>query len=197
MTGIPVGRKPVQARAIARVESILSEAGSIIAAEGVGGLTMTNVAKASGIPIGSLYQYFPTEASLVAELAQRHLRDGHQRLLRDIAAATSTAEIPKAMTRALKTYLRITEDTLSAELMAAIRADPVLREMDRADTARNAREIVKALGMDSDTAALRIGLVIDLAGHLALDLPNEPPPRRRQLIDAFVEMAVTVFVPRP
>ena len=62
MTGVPVGRKPVQARAIARVESILTEAGAIIAAEGMKGLTMTRVAEASGIPIGSLYQYFPTEA---------------------------------------------------------------------------------------------------------------------------------------
>ena len=35
MTGVPVGRKPVQARAIARVESILTEAGAIIAAEGM------------------------------------------------------------------------------------------------------------------------------------------------------------------
>jgi AcrR family transcriptional regulator len=116
MTGIPVGRKPVQARAIARVESILTEAGSIIAAEGIKGLTMTKVAKASGIAIGSLYQYFPTEASLVAALAERHLGEGHERLLRDIAAATSAADMPTAMQRALKTYLHITEDRLSAAL---------------------------------------------------------------------------------
>ena len=68
-----------------------------------------------------------------------------------------------------------------------------LRAMDRDDTARNAREVVKALGVDDDAAALRVGLVIDLAGHLALDLRNEPPRRRRQLVDAFVEMAVTVL----
>jgi AcrR family transcriptional regulator len=191
--GVPVGRKPVQARAIARVESILAEAGSIIAAEGIDGMTMTRVAEASGIPIGSLYQYFPTEASLVAGLAERHLRKGHERLLRDIGSAACVAEMPDAMQRALKTYLRVTEDMLSAELMAAIRADPRLRAMDRADTARNADEIVKALGMESDTASLRIGLVIDLAGHLALDLPNEAPARRRQLMDAFVDMAVSVL----
>jgi AcrR family transcriptional regulator len=193
MTGVPVGRKPVQARAIARVESILTEAGAIIAAEGMKGLTMTRVAEASGIPIGSLYQYFPTEASLVAGLVERQLRRGDERLLLDIASASSAAEMPAAMERALKTYLRITEDKLSAELMAAIRADPRLRAMDRADTAHNAEEIVKALGMESDTASLRIGLVIDLAGHLALDLPNEPPGRRRALVDAFVDMAVSVL----
>ena len=193
MTGVPVGRKPVQARAIARVESILAQAGSIIADEGIEGLTMTKVAEASGIAIGSLYQYFPTEASLVAGLAERHLRAGHERLLRDIAVVAGCADMPGAMQRALKTYLRVTEDKLSAELMAAIRADPQLRAMDRDDTARNAREVVKALGVDDDAAALRVGLVIDLAGHLALDLRNEPPRRRRQLVDAFVEMAVTVL----
>jgi AcrR family transcriptional regulator len=193
MTGVPVGRKPVQARAIARVESILTEAGAIIAAEGMQGLTMTRVAEASDIPIGSLYQYFPTEASLVAGLVERHLRRGDERLLVDIASASSADEMPAAMERALKAYLRITEDKLSAELMAAIRADPRLRAMDRADTARNAEEIVKALAMESDTASLRIGLVIDLAGHLALDLPNEPPGRRRALMDAFVDMAVSVL----
>lgn len=196
MTSVPVGRKPVQARAIARVESILNQAGSIIAAEGLKGLTMTRVAEASGIPIGSLYQYFPTEASLIAALAERHLRDGHERLLRDIAAAKTPDEMPAAMERALKTYLRITEDRLSAELMAAIRSDPALRAIDRADTARNANEIVTALGVASDSAALQVGLVIDLAGHLALDLPSEPPKRRRQLVDAFVAMAVTLL-PRP
>jgi hypothetical protein len=35
--------------------------------------------------------------------------------------------------------------------------------------------------------------VIDLAGHLALDLPNETPGRRRALMDAFVDMAVSVL----
>jgi AcrR family transcriptional regulator len=197
MTGVPVGRRPVQARAIERVESILTEAGAIIADEGVDGLTMTKVAKASGIAIGSLYQYFPTEASLIAGLAERHLREGHERLERDIAAAAGDSDMLPAMQRALKNYLQITEDRVSAELMGAIRADPRLRAMDRADTARNAHDIAEALGMDSDTAALRIGLVIDLAGHLALDLPHEPPARRRQLIDAFVDMAATALMPRP
>ena len=49
---------PKQARAIERVEKILSISKSIIETEGVDALTTTKLSEIAGIPVGSIYQYF-------------------------------------------------------------------------------------------------------------------------------------------
>ena len=64
-------RRPRQARSEALVEAILTAAGALLGAHGWDGLSLTEVAKQAGVSPGSLYQYFPDKASLVAELIER------------------------------------------------------------------------------------------------------------------------------
>ena len=61
--------RPVQQRGIARFESILSASRKVLAQRGYEHFTIEDVATAAGIPVGSVYQYFPNKYSLVAELA--------------------------------------------------------------------------------------------------------------------------------
>lgn len=64
-------KQPVQPRALATVEAILSAAAGILETEGPTRLTTNAVAAQAGVSIGSLYQYFPNKQALTAALIER------------------------------------------------------------------------------------------------------------------------------
>ncbi len=64
---------PTQARALETVEAILAATRRVIVKQGYEGTTTNRVAEVAGVSIGSLYQYFPSKDSLLAELVDRHL----------------------------------------------------------------------------------------------------------------------------
>ena len=71
----PLDRRatPRQARARDRVDAILAAAREIIETDGVEPLSTQRIAKVAGIPVGSVYQFFPNKHSIVLELAKRSL----------------------------------------------------------------------------------------------------------------------------
>jgi len=64
---------PTQARSIATVEALLEATTRILLQDGVKSLTTNRVAEIAGVSIGSLYQYFPNKASLIAALIDHHV----------------------------------------------------------------------------------------------------------------------------
>jgi AcrR family transcriptional regulator len=54
------------------VELILATAARVLATDTLGGFNTNRVAEVAGISVGSLYQYFPNKAALVAALIERH-----------------------------------------------------------------------------------------------------------------------------
>lgn len=64
-------KQPVQPRALATVEAILSAAAGILEKDGPARLTTNAVAAQAGVSIGSLYQYFPNKQALTAALIER------------------------------------------------------------------------------------------------------------------------------
>jgi AcrR family transcriptional regulator len=62
---------PVQARARQTVETLLDAAVQVLERDGEAGFTTNRVAEAAGFSIGTLYQYFPNKAAIVAALAMR------------------------------------------------------------------------------------------------------------------------------
>ena len=71
----PLDRRatPRQARARERVEAILVAARDIIANQGIEPLSTQRIAQVAGIPVGSVYQFFPNKHAIVLELAKRSL----------------------------------------------------------------------------------------------------------------------------
>lgn len=63
--------RPIQKRGILRFEAILSSARSVLAEQGYEHFTVEDVATHAGVPVGSVYQYFPNKYALVAELASQ------------------------------------------------------------------------------------------------------------------------------
>jgi AcrR family transcriptional regulator len=68
-----VRREPQQARSRARVERLLEAGDAVLAAEGFEALTVRRIAANAGVPIGTLYQFFPDKQAIVDALAYRYL----------------------------------------------------------------------------------------------------------------------------
>lgn len=63
-----VRHRPVRERGRIRFEAILTAARELLAERGVEGFRIEDVAQRAGIPIGSVYQYFPNKFAVVVEL---------------------------------------------------------------------------------------------------------------------------------
>jgi len=64
-------KRPHQQRSAATVDAILEAAARILECKGLEALTTNAVAELAGVSIGSLYQYFPGKAVILAELIRR------------------------------------------------------------------------------------------------------------------------------
>jgi AcrR family transcriptional regulator len=63
------------------VEAILTAAEAVIDEGGLAGFTTQRVVDRAGVSVGSLYQYFPSKESILAELARRLERRTQQHLI--------------------------------------------------------------------------------------------------------------------
>jgi AcrR family transcriptional regulator len=72
-------RQPKQARSQERVKQILNVAEQMFIAEGYNATTTNAIAARAGVPIGSLYQFFPDKGSIVQALAVRYVEALQQR----------------------------------------------------------------------------------------------------------------------
>jgi AcrR family transcriptional regulator len=66
-------REPRQARSRARLAQILAAADAILSEEGVEALTVRRIAERAGVPVGSLYQFFPDKGSVVDAVARAYI----------------------------------------------------------------------------------------------------------------------------
>jgi AcrR family transcriptional regulator len=87
---------PQQERSAATVEAILEAAARVFVKEGYAGATTNRIAKAAGVSVGSLYQYFPSKDAIAVELLRRY-REGLVALvsgrLRGVTPATFEAVV--------------------------------------------------------------------------------------------------------
>lgn len=87
---------PVQARSRARVERLLEAATVEFAESGYDGATTAAIADRAGVPIGTLYQFFPDKAAIFDTLAEGYLeriRDVWEQQILPEAARRSLDEL--------------------------------------------------------------------------------------------------------
>ena len=82
-------RLPQQHRSRRRLEHVLDTADALLAKEGAEALTMTRIADAAGVSIGSVYQYFPDKGAVAEALALRYLDE-----FKEVAAALQPGDDP-------------------------------------------------------------------------------------------------------
>ncbi len=138
-------KRPRQNRSRAAFEAMLEAAARILEAEGLEALTTNRVAERAGVSIGSLYQYFPNKAALLAELTRRE----RAALLEGLDAVA--ADTPRGL----------------LALVARLAAVAVAHQLARPALARALDLAEPLLGLDAETAALDAAVAARLAGLLA------------------------------
>jgi AcrR family transcriptional regulator len=78
---------PTQARSRERLLRVLDAADIVLAGEGPSAFTTTRVAQVAGIPVGSVYRYFPSKQALVEAMAVRYWSD-----FEDLVAAVAETD---------------------------------------------------------------------------------------------------------
>lgn len=78
---------PIQARSRERLHRVLDAADQVLAAEGAEAFTTTRVASSAGVPIGSVYRFFPDKEAIVEALSLRYWSD-----LEDLVAGVVEAD---------------------------------------------------------------------------------------------------------
>ncbi len=118
-------RRRVQLRSRETVETLVSAAAGVLSRRGWVGFTTNEVVDVAGVSIGSLYQYFPNKAALVAAIERRHFAD----LMRVYREACGTDE-------SLSLFERV--ECLVRGIIGAHTVDPVLHRVLTEEVPRNA-----------------------------------------------------------
>lgn len=93
---ISARKEPTQERAAATRDAILQAAARILSAEGLSAFNTNRVAEVAGVSIGSLYQYYPNKAALLAALSEQHTASLVQ-LIEACVARTEGAKLEPAV----------------------------------------------------------------------------------------------------
>ncbi|MEP0709183.1 TetR/AcrR family transcriptional regulator [Parvibaculum sp.] len=141
-----IRRQPTQARARERVERILTAATELIAETGSDAVRMTEVAERAGVPIGSLYQYFPDKPAILRTLAMRvmeRVRDGLRQNLEGVESAVDAMMRVDAIM--VGYYNLFLTEPVTRDIWSGTQSDKTLQELDIEDSRENARIFFDAL----------------------------------------------------
>jgi AcrR family transcriptional regulator len=83
----PLRNVPTQARSRERLRRVLDAADDVLVRDGAAAFTTNRIAQAAGVPVGSVYRYFPDKHSIVTALAVRYWSD-----FEDLVAAAAEAD---------------------------------------------------------------------------------------------------------
>jgi AcrR family transcriptional regulator len=81
-------KRPVQSRAVETVAAIIEAAARILESDGLEGFNTNAVARAAGVSVGSLYQYFPGKDAIMVGLIRREADAFRDRLQRAAIVAS-------------------------------------------------------------------------------------------------------------
>lgn len=94
-------RVPQQTRSRERVAQIVDAYRELVGKSDIMSVTMTDVARHADIPIGSLYQYFPTKEALIRSLFERRMSEHYELMRVSLASASSRMECAQAIRKIL------------------------------------------------------------------------------------------------
>jgi AcrR family transcriptional regulator len=139
-------RKPKQSRSRARVTTILDTARRLIGTRGNDAVSVREIAAAAGVPISSVYQYFPDKNAIVHALIASHLATVRERVARAFGRVRRPEDLARASTTSLNDLVALfTEDPQLATIWAAVQANTVLRELDAQDSRETAAYLASVM----------------------------------------------------
>lgn len=184
-------KTPQQERSIQRLEAILEAAVEMIAQNGVGNLKMTDLAARAGVPIGSLYQFFPERAAVVRALHDRHTERVETGAERVFSKVSSIAEAETLMESAVDVfYSTFRDDPVYLPVWLAAISDPDLQRLNTDHQARLTAimcKIFRPLLPEGSAIDLeiRVMLFVYLTGATVRRAMIEDEPTARRILDEF------------
>lgn len=201
--GLKIGRKPAQARAKARVEALLEAAVRLIAEKGSDAMRMSEVASQAGVPIGSLYQYFPDKAALLLELAQVYNLRIRAQIIAMLATVQTQDDIASLLTDLLEGYYQMfLEEPVARDIWCGTQAHKSLQWCDIEDSRLNGELVFESLKRfypqtkwpDLKTRSFLIMQLTGAAVRLAIALE---PEEGRAVMDSYAALIVREFIQSP
>lgn len=183
-------RVPKQARSRERYDRILSSARKLIAERGNDGVSMREIADSSGMPISSVYQYFPDKNSLLWTLISGHFDRLEADWLAQLNAACTLDDVNTAAQELFEAFVGLCiDDSSFAKLWNSAQANTVLSELDRALNQRIAEayaQQVLRFAPNADTHRVqRTMLLTATLSSAAIQLAFSEPDSRDEILDDF------------
>jgi AcrR family transcriptional regulator len=160
---------PTQRRSRERFERILKCAAEIMAEKGSEAFRMSDIVERTGVPFGSLYQYFPDKTAIIGTLAERYNAVGRDCVRRDLSAVKNPKDLHPALCRIVDSYYQMFID------------EPVMRDIWQATQADRALQ-----KLDEEDGAYLSGLLSDTLRRIA---PQMPEPA----LDEFSQLTMTLI----
>jgi AcrR family transcriptional regulator len=137
---------PRQRRAIERRRAILDATLALLDESGVDALTTSLIATRAGVPVASVYGYFPNKMAIIAELMRESMEDVDSRLEGLLPAAPDPGGVAATIDRAIDTILASYRARPARQrLFAAARGAAALYPVVRASDARMTTSVAAAL----------------------------------------------------
>lgn len=180
-------KKPVQQRSRERVERMLAAATELIAAKGGDALKMGEVAERAGVPIGSLYQFFPDKSAIIRTLIERSNAESRKCIADGLRDISEIDQLGPAFGALFDIYYGMfLADPAMRDIWSGAQADKSLRAVELAesrviggmlgDTLKRLKPAAPAAKIDSAAflimnlgeATIRLAISVDAAEGQAL-----------------------------
>lgn len=185
--------RPSQARSQKRLETILDAAAAILEDEGPDALNTNRIARLSGVPVASLYHYFPNKHAVLAALGERWLDRVSAAIDQAEAACPPEAGLLVFMDACLVGLADSYQGTAGLEaLMRAMSLLPELRELEEQHDKRAVQrmaDLVRRGGVAASASELhRIAEVLVMGGHALLVMLRDKPETDRPAVLVEVQL---------
>jgi AcrR family transcriptional regulator len=139
-------REPTQQRSRERVERMLLAASALIEEKGSDAMRMGEIAERAGVPIGSLYQFFPDKAAIIRTLAERYNAAGRDCIEKELADVGDKSELRAAFGRLIDIYYGLfLSEPVMRDVWSGMQADKALREVELAESRLNGALLADAM----------------------------------------------------
>jgi len=98
---VELRKKPAQARSIEKYNRILDAAAELVELGGTDSITTNLIAETVGVPIGTLYQFFPNKESILYALFERQLEQLNQQFSPFFSAEHDQVSMDELMGKAI------------------------------------------------------------------------------------------------
>jgi AcrR family transcriptional regulator len=193
-------RQPVQQRSRDRVDAILRAASTLIAEDGSSdNLSVSAVAQRSGVPVGTLYQYFANSDDIVKALLD------HEMAAMDAAVAEAVGALDRVSLRglceaAIRAHFRYHRShPTSATLWFSGRQSEAVREHIRRQDARVANWLytanMAAGFLRADTPSYGVELIARITDRMFefTFVPTRPEAEQDDIVTRFVDMVAAAI----